>query len=134
MDNTTIDAMKEDAIAVYEKMRTKAQRMEGFRLAQAEDEAMRTMLQAIQAYAAIAQVEAMERMDSPQVTVGKSLHTHLFVPDDTLNRGDQSIADAISEQVTDPPDTNWASDYICIQGHQHGSASFRLQCDEKVAE
>ena len=117
MDNTTIDAMKEDAIAVYEKMRTKAQRMEGFRLAQAEDEAMRTMLQAIQAYAAIAQVEAMARIDSPQVTVAKSLHTHLFVPDDTLNRGDQSIADAISEQVTDPHRYELEQRvHICIRG------------------
>ena len=133
MDNTTIDAMKEDAIAVYEKMRTKAQRMEGFRLAHAEDEAIRTMLQAIQAYAAIVQAEAMARIDSPQVTVGKSLHTHLFVPDDTLNRGDQSIADAISEQVMDPPDEPWVT-HICREGHQHGSEVFQRLCDEKVAE
>ena len=124
-----IQEMKEDVYRIYADRRAAA-----IRKHETTRDLRQDILQAAQAYAALCQAEAMERMDSPQVTVGKSLHTHLFVPDDTLNRGDQSIADAISEQVMDPPDEPWDSDHICREGHQHGSEVFQRLCDEKVAE
>ena len=70
------------------------------------------MLQAIQAYAELCKAEATERMAGCHIC---SSHTNVHdgtqhdwyerdMKDDANNRGDQSIADAISEQVTDPPD------------------------------
>ena len=101
-------------------------------------------IQAIQAYAALCQAEALERIadalaitdeERELLTIRKQFSQDLeLLKAEQIQggKGDQSIADAISEQVTDPPDTNWAADYICIQGHQHGSESFRLRCDVKV--
>ena len=105
------------------------------------------MMQAIQAYAALCQAEAMELMAGCRIC-GSQSNTHddaqheryaretkkMYAADlanDANNRGDQSIADAISEQVTDPADEPWAGSVeevsvrcrICGNGHPTDDAA-----------
>ena len=81
------------------------------------------VIQAIQAYAALCQAEAMERiadaMEPQVITVSTGIAgvdadgMREVLKDDANNRGDQSIADAIGEQVTDPPDELGSGALIC---------------------
>ena len=54
--------------------------------------------------------------------------------DDANNRGDQSIADAISEQITDPPDEPFEddeeaySDLECYCGNDHSDEEAMSEC------
>ena len=70
-------------------------------------------IQACQAYAELCKAEALERIaDAMEARTAESIISEMkanelmreMFKDDASNRGDQSIADAISEQVTDPPD------------------------------
>ena len=104
MDKTTTGNMKEEAVFQF----------------QLQKEQVRydapVMLQAIQAYAALCQAEEMERIaDAMQSANSYGLPSkesmnlaadamNAAADMQPLNRTDQSIADAISEQVTDPPD------------------------------
>ena len=102
------------------------------------------IVQAVHAYAALCQAEAMERMADamqPQVitvSTGIAGVDADGMRDDANNRGDQSIADAISEQVTDPPDEPWPTERIRAQWsclvtrHKHPSRQEAQACVDGV--
>ena len=92
---------------------------------------------AIHAYAALCQAEVMERMADALVKLDMTFaDVHGYevmsaLKDATFNRGDQSIADAISEQQTGPPDEPLEEAYTCHCGAPHWTVDALNECNAR---
>ena len=139
MDKAIIKDMKHNAHLQFSEMFNMIRNYELTR-EQTEHSATK-MTEASQAYAALCQAEAMERIADALHAVKDTLDEradHDGIPTlriDTLGRGDQSIADAISEQVTDPPDIltfPWqtGASWYCVCSRVYDTEKKATECVE----
>ena len=123
MDKTKIERMKDQTYRIFiRRMHSEDAASDDFAIAQG-----------CLAYAALCQAEAMERIaDAMQGNASQRPGTmgvdSVGVDSGYHNKGDQSIADAISEQVTDPPDVPLEDPYTCFCGAPHWTADALTEC------